>query len=183
MIVLARHGRPNVNLNEWIAAREIADWIRDYDMGGIFAEEAPAGSRAKAAECGLIVSSPLVRCMESAKALAASREISSDAAFREAGLPYAPWGLPRFPVAVWTTLFRIAWFLGFSVNSESRTAAAARARTAAIRLIDLARAHGSVFMMGHGIMNALIGKELIRSGWAGPKRPSHRYWQFGVYRK
>jgi len=37
--------------------------------------------------------------------------------------------------------------------------------------------------MGHGIMNALIGKELIRSGWAGPKRPSHRYWHFGVYRK
>lgn len=182
-IVLARHGRPKVNHDKWIAPREIADWIRDYDEGGIVVEEVPAGSRAKAEDCGLIVSSPLARCLQSAKVLVASREISTEDAFLEAGLPYIRWRSPLLPASVWSVIFRIAWFSGFSGNSESRAAAEARSRTAASRLVDLARAHGSVFLVGHGIMNAFIGKELIRQGWVGPKRSSHRYWQFGVYRK
>ena len=57
-----------------------------------------------------------------------------------------------------------------------------RARGAATRLIEIAGEHQSVFVMGHGIMTALIVKELIEMGWVGPKRLAHGYWQFSVYR-
>jgi len=102
--------------------------------------------------------------------------------FREAGLPHATWNFPRLPPSVWTLLFRVAWFLGYSANSESLSLAKNRAQSAATKLIELAEEHQSVFVMGHVIMTALIAKELVLKGWVGPKRPAHGYWQFTVYR-
>jgi hypothetical protein len=87
------------------------------------------------------------------------------------------------PVAVWVGVFRAAWFCGYSANSESLAMARSRACSAAAKLIELAREHQSVFVMGHGIMTALIARQLTRSGWMGSKRPAHGFWQFSVYRK
>lgn len=182
-IVLARHGRPKLNQRSWIAPRQLADWIRAYDDGGVFVEEVPPRIRTKAEQSGWIVSSPLLRCVQSAEALAPSQTIDSDEVFREAGLPHAPWGFPRLPPSVWTVLFRAAWFCGYAANSESLVVARRRARSAATRLIELSGRHQSVFLVGHGIMTALIAKQLTLMGWVGPKRPAHGYWQFSVYRK
>jgi len=181
-IVLARHGRPKLDQRSWISPRQFADWIVAYDAGGVFIEEIPAQIREKVEQSGWIVSSPLPRCAQSAEAPAPLQKISSEEGFREAGLPHASWGFPRLPPPVWAASFRVAWFLGYSANSESVVVARSRARSAATRLIDLAQEHQSVFVMGHGIMNTLIGKELIRQGWKGPSRPAHGYWQFSIYR-
>jgi broad specificity phosphatase PhoE len=181
-IVLARHGRPKLDHKRWITPLELGDWIRAYDEGGVLVEEVPQQIRAKAAQSSWIVSSPLLRCVQSAEALASLQNINPEELLREAGLPHALWGFPRLPPSVWTVLFRAAWFLGYSANAESLGLAKNRARSAARRLIELAQEHQSVFVMGHGIMTALIARELTRSGWAGPKRPAHGYWQFSVYR-
>jgi broad specificity phosphatase PhoE len=180
-IVLARHGRPNLVRTGWVIPRQLADWIVAYNDAGVFAEEAPSDLRAKADSCW-IVSSPLLRCVRSAEALAPSRKITSEELFREVGLPHTLWRFPRLPVSVWTVIFRVAWFCGYSTNSESLSMARDRARTAAARLTELAREHESVFFMGHGIMTALIARELVLRGWVGPKRPAHGYWGFSVYR-
>jgi broad specificity phosphatase PhoE len=181
-IILARHGRPTLNRNGWVSPCQLADWILAYDLGSVFVEEIPAQIRGEVEKSSLMVSSPLPRCVQSAEALAPSRRISSEELLREAGLPYAMWRFPRFPPSVWTVLFRGAWFLGYSANSESLVAAKIRARRAANKLMEVAREHQSVFVMGHGIMTALIAKELVLQGWEGPKRPAHGYWQFSVYR-
>jgi broad specificity phosphatase PhoE len=181
-IVLARHGRPKLGQWSWITARQLSAWIRAYDEGGVRLEEVPQQIRAKAVLCGWIASSPLLRSVQSAQVLAPSRKINPEEPFREAGLPQALWAFPRLPVSVWTVLFRAAWFLGYSANSESLSVARCRARSAAIRLIELAQEHQSVFVVGHGIMTALIAKELLEKGWMGPKRPAHGYWEFSVYR-
>jgi broad specificity phosphatase PhoE len=180
-IVLARHGRPKLGQRSWATPRQLADWIRAYDEGGVFVEEVPPHIRAKVVQSGWIVSSPLLRCMQSAQALAPLRKICSVEVLREAGLPHALWGFPRLPLSVWTPLFRVAWFCGYSANSESLGLARDRAGIAATRLIELAREHQTVFVMGHGIMTALIAKQLTLKGWVGPKRPVHGYWQFSVY--
>lgn len=181
-IVLARHGRPKHRQSNWVTPRQLADWIRSYDAGGVIVDEVPAPTRARAVQSGWIISSPLLRSVQSARALAPSRNISSEELFREAGLPHASWDFPRLPPSVWTVLFRAAWFLGYSANSESLCLARSRARSAATRLIELDLEHQSVFVLGHGIMSALIAKDLIRRGWKGPSRPAHGYWQFSVYR-
>jgi hypothetical protein len=182
-IVLARHGRPKQGQWSWITPRQLADWIRAYDEGGVVVGVAPVEVRAKAAASGLIISSPLLRCAESACALAPSRDISTEEVLREAGLPHSSWGFPRLPVVMWIVVFRAAWFCGYSANSESLVVAENRARIVAESLIALARKHQSVFVMGHGIMTALIARQLTLEGWVGPKRPAHGYWQFSVYRK
>jgi broad specificity phosphatase PhoE len=182
-IVLARHGRPKLKQWSWITPRKLADWIRAYDEAGVFVENIPESSREKAIRSGWIVSSPLLRCLQSAKALAPLQTINSEEVCREAGLPHAMWGFPWLPPSVWIVLFRAAWFCGYSANSESLGLTKSRAQSAATKLIELARAHQSVFVMGHGIMTALTAKELVMQGWVGPRRPAHGYWQFSVYQR
>jgi broad specificity phosphatase PhoE len=182
-IVLARHGRPKLGQKRWIAPRQLADWIRAYDEGGVIVEQVPGGIGATALLCGCIVTSPLPRCVQSAQALAPMRAIRTEEMLREAGLPHGLWRFPRLPVAMWVVVFRAAWFCGYSSNSESLRSARSRARSAAKKLVELAQEQQSVFAMGHGIMTALIAKELILQGWEGPKRPAHAHWQLSAYRR
>jgi broad specificity phosphatase PhoE len=181
-IVLARHGKPKLDQRSWITPRELPDWLRGYNDSEVFADGVPSVTATVAAESAIIVSSPLLRCVQSALLLAPSREITTEKLFHEAGIPYALWAFPRLPLAVWAVLFRTAWFWGYSSNSESLALAKIRAHHAAERLIELAKLHESVFVMGHGIFTALMAKQLVERGWIGPKRPAHRYWQYSVYR-
>jgi broad specificity phosphatase PhoE len=182
-IILARHGEPALRQRSWIAPRQIAGWIQAYNHAGIVDEDAPLKVCAKAAQSRVIVSSPWPRCLESARAVAPRRDIFSEDTLREAELPYSSWVFPRLPLTVWTVLFRLGWFCGYSTNSEPFAAARGRARSAAARLIEFAREHQAVFVIGHGVMNAMIARDLQRQGWIGPKRTAHGYWQFSVYRK
>jgi broad specificity phosphatase PhoE len=180
-IALARHGRPKLAQRDWITPRQLADWIRAYNAAGIYDDNIPLRTSTRAVDSGIIVTSPLIRCMQSARLLAPLRDIETEELIREAGIPYANWVFPRLPVPVWTILFRVAWFCGYSSNSESLLQATSRARSATDRLIDLAQQHQSVFVMGHGVMTALIAKQLVRRGWSGPKRPAHKHWQYCIY--
>jgi broad specificity phosphatase PhoE len=180
-IVLARHGKPKLDQWMWMSPRELKDWLQKYNTADIVNADAPSQTLARATRSEFIVSSPLLRCVQSTRLLAPSRDIHVEEVFREAGIPYALWGFPRLPLSVWAIIFRAAWFCGYSSNSEPLSLATIRARCAADRLIELARQHESVFVMGHGIMTALIAKQLLLKGWVGPKRPAHRYWQFSVY--
>jgi broad specificity phosphatase PhoE len=181
-IVLARHGRPKIDQWTWMAPCRLADWLRAYDEADVSVDDVPQLVSARAVESRCIIASPLLRCAQSARALAPTRDISTEEIFREVGLPHALWGFPRLPLSVWTVIFRVAWFCGYSANAESFSTATNRARCAAGRLIDLAHEHKSVFVMGHAVMTALIAKQLVQAGWTGPKRPTHRYWQYCVYR-
>jgi broad specificity phosphatase PhoE len=181
-IALARHGRPDLDQRAWVAPRQLAHWLRAYNAAGIVVASVPPQVLEAAIRAGIIVSSPLLRCEQSVHLLAPMRSILTDGVFCEAGLPHSHWALPRLPLHVWMAIFRIAWFCGYSSNSESLPAAVRRARRAAERLMELAAEHGSVFAMGHGIMTMLIAKQLLLMGWNGPKRPALQYWQFGVYR-
>lgn len=37
--------------------------------------------------------------------------------------------------------------------------------------------------MGHGIMNRLIARILLRQGWREIRKPGKGYWGAGVYRR
>jgi len=181
-IILARHGRPNFSHRSWITPRQMKDCIQVYNQANVHVSEAPSDALAKARGCGIVVSSTLLRCTQSAQALVHSNQLFvTDVVFCEAELPSGSWNAPRLPFAMLAALFRLAWFLGYSCNAESLLQTKARARRAARRLIELAVQHRSVFFVGHGIINMLIAKELLALGWFGSARPVAKYWRYSVY--
>jgi broad specificity phosphatase PhoE len=76
----------------------------------------------------------------------------------------------------------VAWHIGWSQGAESVREARRRAQRAAERLVELAREHGSVMLIGHGQINRLIARALRRMGWHG-SRPGRAYWSVGELRR
>lgn len=132
-------------------------------------------------DIGMALCSDLPRSRQSAQALGFGENPVADALFGEAQLPHFRHGRIRLPAAVWLTVLRLLWLAGFSRNGESYAAAKRRARSAAQRLIDLVYVHGSVALVGHGVMNHLIGRELRAQGWRCCLRPGKDYWAYAVY--
>lgn len=77
------------------------------------------------------------------------------------------------------TLLRIAWFLGAKHGCESYREAKERAIAAADFLIKEARENGSVCLVGHGVFNRLIAKELEKRQWQGTIH--HTHWSCSTY--
>src|SRR5277367_3026145 len=167
-IILARHGKPNIQFGAWIAPAQFPDWLAAFNVAGIADEPALPAILSRAASVPTIVCSTLCRSMESARLLAANRAILAEDVFREAELPWVSWRGPSLPASAWMILFRAAWFCGFSAHAESLSKASVRAREAAERLIFLARDSGSAFLAGHGIINLLIARHLLALGFTGP---------------
>ena len=180
-IILARHGKPKLPCLGWVSPRQMKGWIECYNQAEIEAESIPVETKAVANASGVVASSTAQRCVQSVQGLGYGASAIIDTVFREADLPYLMWGAPKLPVSVWASVFRLAWFCGYSPNAESRSTAMLRAQAAANRLIALAHEHGSVFLMGHGVMTMLIAKHLCSLGWVGASRPHNRHWQYRVY--
>lgn len=104
-----------------------------------------------------------------------------DALFCEAQLPHGDWRLPRLSPFTWAFIFRVLWLCGYSRNVESAGAARLRASTAAQRLQSLA-GEGPVLLLGHGVMNRMIAKQLLADGWTRQQRNGSQYWSAAVYR-
>jgi broad specificity phosphatase PhoE len=182
-IALIRHGRPRL-ASSAVAAHELDRWITAYDRAGIDpALPPPRAVRELAESASYLLSSDLPRAVESLRALAPERAAPAERIFREAGLPRLPASPIRLDPQVWAALGRVGWFLGWSLATESASNARRRARSASRELSDLAAAHGSVLLVGHGLFNALIAWELRRAGWRGPLWPTGSYWSAAVYRK
>jgi broad specificity phosphatase PhoE len=70
---------------------------------------------------------------------------------------------------------RIAWLLGYARGAATFAAETLRARQAANCLVAAA-AQGPVLLVGHGIMNRLIARELRHADWTSANRQRSGYW-------
>jgi len=181
-IVLLRHGKPNVPKHGRLRANELHKWIESYNSAGIVPEPVPSRDAIKISNaCNAVVCSDLPRSVESAKALGVKGINVIEPAFREMGLPFGSFPPLKLSPNIWARFFRALWFLGYSSNSESIREARLRASNGANRLKEMAINDGSVLLVGHGIVNRFIAKELLSNGWKGPENPGKKYWNFGVY--
>jgi len=181
-IVLTRHGRPDLRLPRRVRPRDWPALVHAYDRAGICPASLPKRPLAQlASQCGLVACSPLRRSVESARLLGGTQETLCDELFREVALPHASWTLPPLHPYVWGTLFRFAWMCGFARNGEDRAGAQRRADAVTHRLVELANERGSVLLVGHGVLNQLIAKNLRARGWQGPRLPGITFWAFAVY--
>jgi len=183
-IVLVRHGKPDYHGPARCSPRQMKDWIEGYNAAEVLPQALPEALRQTARETAWIVCSSLSRCQQSRRLLLDEDPCEVDEVFAEAHLPYFDSAWPRLPARAWRLLLRSAWFLGFSAHTESIAASNRRAAQAAERLEALAREHGSVLLMGHGIMNVLISHQLRKRGWRGPWNLLLKpFWHPCAYRK
>ncbi len=178
-ITLMRHGKPVLAKTGWITPIEMEGWIEWYNRSEVTADDAPIATIQIVNTSTCIVASTASRALSSAQALGLGVSVT-DKVFCEAQLPYPLWRFPRLPAFVWAAFFRLCWFWGYSQGAESIRAAKDRARVAAEKLIMLA-ANGPVLLVGHGIMNRLIAKELVVLGWVSSGRHESKYWSATVY--
>ncbi|MCQ4314326.1 histidine phosphatase family protein [Pseudomonas stutzeri] len=183
-ITLVRHGRPDHTAASWCTPAQMKDWIANYNQADVVAQELPDALVPLAEKAGVVVCSSLSRCVQSRGQLACDCHQEPDSLFAEAHLPYPDWSFPPMPSRFWRLLFRGAWFLGFARHTEPISESNRRASAAAERLIEFAERYGSVLLMGHGIMNILIARQLRKRGWAGPLNLIlKRYWEPCSYYK
>ncbi|MDN2715753.1 histidine phosphatase family protein [Janthinobacterium sp. SUN120] len=174
-----RHGEPRLAKGRWIAPLQMGQWINLYNQSIIKEGGIPAQCAAAALSASTIVASTAPRACSSARALG-DLPFMQEAMFSDAGLPFALWKAPWLPAEAWAAIFRLLWLFGYARGSDSLQITRQRARAAAERLVALA-ARGPVLLVGHGIMNRLIGKELQALGWLARNRQGSRYWSMGVY--
>jgi len=160
------------------------EWLKKYNESGIRQEMRPPDNLIQAIKkIDVVISSDLKRALDSAQMLAGSRVIMRNKIFREFELPENKKKYPKFTPGLWSIIFRVLWFTGYSNMSENFTDARKRIKLSADKLTDLASKHTSIILVGHGLMNRFIGLELKKRGWRKKHRCGRGYWSYSEYEK
>ncbi|WJE16923.1 histidine phosphatase family protein [Halobacillus sp. ACCC02827] len=183
-IALIRHGKSAWVNNEPITGEEFNDWVKGYDAAGVVVEkEYDFFLVRKVSGSACLFTSHRARAIESAKHLKARGTIIQDPLFDEVDLPEIEGPTWRQPPKWWLVALRILWRFGYTNNCESIDYARARAHKAAEVLSEAAAEHGDTVLVGHGIFNRLIARELRRDGWSGKRKASTEHWSCTIYTK
>ncbi len=186
-IILLRHGKPKIDLHSMLkdryASAELKDLINSYDLVGLSDDNRINDKVIKMATmCNVVIHSDLPRSIDSAKALKKDDIYHEcDSIFREPTPPFLNYKRVKLRLFTWFILYRTLWYLGYSNNSESISSARKRAVQGTKKLKMFAKKYDCVLLVGHGFMNHFIAKELLSSGWKGPKTPGKSYWEYGIY--
>ncbi|MCF6323384.1 MAG: histidine phosphatase family protein [Gammaproteobacteria bacterium] len=184
-IIVMRHGKPVFDLdalkNKRISSNSLSLIIDQYESTNVDDSDRPHDEALQIAQtCRAALSSDLPRAITSIKLLGLEDINTIDKCFRESPFPYLNWNKPRLSFFTWAIIFRLMWLAGFSKNGESFRAAKIRAQPGAKKLINLANKHGTVLLLGHGIMNRLVIKALKENRWVVTQHTGKKYWSYTV---
>jgi len=161
-IILLRHAKVKIDISS-IYSNQMKEFIEAYNQAPVEFDDVSDALKSIINSVDIILSSELSRTKETLKYLGKEAQ-HSDTIFNEAELPYANGKVVKLPATAWAVLFRVMWIFGYSKQSESYKEAKVRAKLSADKLIAYAKADKSVLLVGHGVMNKLISKELMHSG-------------------
>jgi len=181
-ITIVRHGTVEINKSKKVSALDFGLWINEYNRATVKDDcdkKDEIFQLLDAAE--FVVCSKLSRSIESV-ALFDKSPCVINKAFNEAPLPNTSWIRLKLAPAMWLIFFRMIWLLGYSKNTESYAAVKIRAKVAAKMLIDLSRDNNDVVLMGHGLMNRLIIKELVFYKYMKIENGGNKNWSYSVLR-
>lgn len=181
-ITLIRHAKVAVIQNNTIYASEMKEWIEMYNNANITSEMPSSQNDILEIinNSDVLQCSGLKRSLDSLALLGKSPD-KTNILFNEAELPYAKWRGVKLSPKVWLVWFRLAWLLGYANHSESYKEAKQRAKNAAKRLIELSNKGQNVTLIGHGMMNNLIAKELLRNDWDCTQKLGNSNWSYGMF--
>jgi len=161
-IILLRHAKVKLDI-PFIYSRQMKKFIEAYNQAPVELDDVSDALKSIMDSVDIVLSSELSRTKETLKYLGKEAQ-ESNAIFNEAALPYANVKMVKLPATAWAVLFRIMWIFGYSKQSESYKEAKVRAKLSADKLIAYTKVDKSVLLVGHGVINKLISKELMHSG-------------------
>ncbi len=180
-IILLRHGKVDIKDYKNISANQFGRWIIEYNNSDIKSEFSSKNEiKNLLNEANILICSGLKRSIQSVEIFDKIPFETNDI-FNEAELPHSNWNLLKLHPKVWLIFFRILWFFGYSQNCESYKETKQRAKEATKKLIELSKQNQTIILIGHGIMNKLIQKELILQQWNETKKVKNNNWDYGVF--
>src|SRR5215469_6906331 len=181
-VVLIRHGQPHIALKPRTSHAGFADYIDQYEAAGLAPSSLPPEElRDLLKELTHVFSSDRPRSRQSAERLAPHATLTVDPLFAEAPLASPKVPFLQMEVPKWAVVSRILWHAGFHPEIENPRQARARAAKAADILIAQAREASQAALVAHGYFNWMIGRQLLKRGFARTGTHQARYWSTVVY--
>lgn len=166
-IYLIRHAKPNLHKRFLSSSGQAQDYIENYNKAPIHEIDLNK-VKVDLNKPHQIYCSSLARSQETALSLFGdSYVIVSDSIFREFELKIVHVNsIVKFPLDLWKGLSRLFWLLGCNHEGiESYKEAKKRVVLSVDNLEKLARQEETAILVGHGMINAAIAKELRKRGW------------------
>jgi len=177
IIIIARHGKPALSRKVKLTWREYRAWWKKYDEGGL-AENQKVPKRLKAwtRKADVVISSSLLRAIESAELASGRAPDFTYDELMEAALPSPALGPLKFRPKSWGTYARIVWFCGWSDGMESHREARARANAMCDTLANHAAGGKIVYVSAHGWFNRMLKGSLMKRGWNCMTQNGDLHW-------
>ena len=176
-----RHGEVALDTSKRISSKEFSKYINRYNSAGI---KSPRSSKEKTKKifdtADIILCSNLHRSTESVKVFN-KIVLEESTLFREAELPNLGHSFLKFKPKTWLVISRLLWLLGYSKDCESFKDAKKRAQLASQKLLHYSKEHQTIVLVGHGLFNRLIKKELLLSNYIEKQKLQHKNWSYGIY--
>ena len=178
--ILIRHAKVDIDNTQKISSISMKDWVKAYDMAEICSESKPTQKTIDVVNnIDVLLTSSLKRAIDSAKVF--GRDIyESNAIFNEASIPDVHIAFLKFKPKTWLMILRVLLLFGLGKKDASLKASKRQAKEAVKRLLALVDAHENVVLVGHGGMNWLIRKALMKEGWILEPDTSNSNWGLTV---
>jgi len=179
-ITFVRHARVDMDSSTPISAKMLKSWEEAYNNAPII-KDIPQDEALHQVfdEVDYILSSTLRRTQDSIVLLGSSVD-ESNALFNEAQIPVLDGHFIKLKPTSWLVLFRIFSLVGSGRWAVTLKETKAQAKEASRVLLKLTEQHNNIVLVGHGVMNWLIRKELLASDWKNEGKDAHGNWGMTV---
>ncbi len=182
-IILIRHAKVDIDNSESIRASSLKNWVEAYDMADIQSDSRPTQKTIDVVKhADVIVTSLLRRAIDSGNVLGADI-YESNAIFNEAKIPDVNIPFFKFKPKIWLVILRVLLLFGLGKKDTSLKASKQQADKAAQRLQELSIEYENVILVGHGGMNWLIRKVLMKMGWSLEANAFNENWGMTVLKR
>jgi len=179
-ILLLRHGPPVFNHKQRVGTDNIKQLLEAYAFSRVTTNPSINPLTFFAPDKLTVITSKLPRAIDTATLLGFKSVVTTDL-LNESSLPHPNTMFIKLPWSLFVVLYRIAWFLGYRNNAPGKSADVARAKACVSFISQYIQADRPVVLIGHGIMNRLIKKELSAQGWRADSKGGSGYWSLNSF--
>ena len=175
-IILIRHAKVDLDNSQNITSKELQKWIKEYNNAPICKDSKPSQKTIKLAQSAdIVLTSSLKRTELSANKLSLNID-EKDTIFDEAKIPDIDIPFLKLNPEKWLMIIRVLSLFGLGKIGVSLNKSKAKAKKATSKLVLFSTKHDKVLLFGHGGMNYLIRKELLKDGWKLKEKLSNKNW-------
>ena len=182
-ITFVRHAKVDMDSSKPITAKMLKSWEESYNNAPIIKNIPQDEALHKVFDdVDYTLSSTLRRTQDSIVLLGSSID-ESNALFNEAKIPALHGHFIKLKPTSWLVLFRLLSLVGFGRWAVTLKETKKQAKEASRVLLKLSEEHDNIVLLGHGVMNWLIRKELLASDWENEGKDAHGNWGMTVLSK